>query len=145
MFLTQASLKNPVAIFFLSIAIVLLGSISLDELPIDLFPNISVPVIMVGTLYPGANPSDVERAVSYIIERAVSGVSNLDYVSSTNKQGLSIVRVWFKWGADINAAELEVSQMVQSVMKNLPQGIFPPFIVKFDISNIPVCSITLNG
>lgn len=145
MFLTQASLKNPVAIFFLSVAIVLLGSISLDELPIDLFPNISVPVIMVGTLYPGANPSDVERAVSYIIERAVSGVSNLDYVSSTNKQGLSIVRVWFKWGADINAAELEVSQMVQSVMKNLPQGIFPPFIVKFDISNIPVASITLNG
>ncbi|MBI3802682.1 MAG: efflux RND transporter permease subunit [Nitrospirae bacterium] len=145
MFLTKAALKNPIAIFFLSMAIILLGAISVSELPIDLFPNISVPVIMVGTLYPGANPSDVERAVSYIIERAVSGVSSLDHVSSTNKQGLSVVRVWFKWGADINAAELEVSQMVQSVMKNLPQGIFPPFIVKFDISNIPIASVTLSG
>ncbi len=145
MFLTKASLKNPIAIFFFSVAMILLGTVSLKKLPIDLFPNINVPVIMVGTLYPGANPSDVERSVSYIIERAVSGVSNLDYVASTNKVGLSIVRVWFKWGADINAAELEVSQMVQSVMKNLPQGIFPPFIVKFDISNIPVCSITLEG
>lgn len=145
MFLTQGALKHPIAIFFLCVTIVLFGTIALDDLPIDLFPNISVPVIMVGTLYPGANPNDVERAVSYVIERAVSGVSSLDYVSSTNKQGLSIVRVWFKWGSDINAAELEVSQMVQSVLKNLPQGIFPPFIVKFDISNIPICSITLNG
>ena len=145
MFLTKASLKNPIAIFFFSVAMILLGAVSLKKLPIDLFPNINVPVIMVGTLYPGANPSDVERTVSYIIERSVSGVSNLDHVESTNKVGLSIVRVWFKWGADINAAELEVSQMVQSVMKNLPQGIFPPFIVKFDISNIPVCSITLEG
>ncbi|MDE1889816.1 MAG: efflux RND transporter permease subunit [Planctomycetota bacterium] len=145
MFLTKASLKNPIAIFFFSAAMILLGTVSLKKLPIDLFPNINVPVIMVGTLYPGANPSDVERAVSYIIERSVSGVSNLDHVESTNKLGLSIVRVWFKWGTDINAAELEVSQMVQSVMKNLPQGIFPPFIVKFDISNIPICSITLEG
>ena len=145
MFLTKGALKNPIAIFFLSISIIQLGSISLNDLPIDLFPNISVPVIMVGTLYPGANPSDVERAVSYIIERAVSGVSNLDYVASTNKQGLSVVRVWFKWGSDINAAALEVSQMVQSILKNLPQGIYPPFIVKFDISNIPVASVTVTG
>jgi hydrophobe/amphiphile efflux-1 (HAE1) family protein len=145
MWLTLIALRNGIAILMASLAIVVLGATSLGRMPIDLFPNINYPSIQVGTIYKGANVQDIERTVTYPIEKAVSAVANVRYVESRSRQGLSIVTVQFAWGADLDAGLTEVVQRIQQIMNTLPSGVQQPFILKFDLSNIPVCLITLSG
>ena len=102
MWLTLLALRNRIGILMLSLAMVVLGEISLDRLPRDLFPQIQVPVAFVGVIYKGAPPIDIEQSVVYPIEKAVSSASNVEHVESFAKQGIGAVQVWFNWGADIN-------------------------------------------
>ncbi|MCP9462569.1 MAG: efflux RND transporter permease subunit, partial [Nitrospira sp.] len=145
MWLTLFALRNRIGILMLSCAMVVLGVISLQRLPIDLFPQIQVPVAFVGVVYKGAPPLDIEQSVVYPIEKAVSSASNVEHVESFSKQGLGAVQIWFNWGADINVGQMEVMQRVTQILSSLPPGILQPFIVKFDVSNIPVSLVTISG
>ncbi|MBK8377436.1 MAG: efflux RND transporter permease subunit [Nitrospira sp.] len=145
MWLTLLALRNRIGILMLSLAMVILGATSLERLPVDLFPNIQVPVAFVGVIYKGAPPLDIEQSVVYPIEKAVSSASNVEHVESFAKQGIGAVQIWFNWGADINVGQMEVMQRVTQILNSLPPGILQPFIVKFDISNIPVAFVTASG
>lgn len=145
MWLTLLALRNRIGILMLSLAMVILGATSLDRLPVDLFPNIQVPVAFVGVIYKGAPPLDIEQSVVYPIEKAVSSASNVEHVESFAKQGIGAVQVWFNWGADINVGQMEVMQRITQILNQLPPGILQPFIVKFDVSNIPVAIVTAAG
>ncbi|MGH7232486.1 MAG: efflux RND transporter permease subunit [Nitrospiraceae bacterium] len=145
MWLTLLALRNRVGILMLSLAMVVLGATSLERLPVDLFPNIQVPVAFVGVVYKGAPPLDIEQSVVYPIEKAVSSASNVEHVESFAKHGIGAVQVWFNWGADINVGQMEVMQRVTQILNGLPPGILQPFIVKFDVSNIPVAFVTVSG
>jgi len=138
-------MRNGIAILMASLAIVLLGATSLGRMPIDLFPNLNYPSLQVGTIYKGASAQDIERSVTYPIEKAVSAVANVRYVESRSRQGFSAVTVQFAWGADIDAGLTEVVQRIQAILSSLPTGIQQPFILKFDLSNIPVCILTVAG
>src|ERR1700730_6435784 len=145
MWLTLAAMRNGIAILMASLAIVLLGATSLGRMPIDLFPNLNYPSLQVGTIYKGASAQDIERSVTYPIEKAVSAVANVRYVESRSRQGFSAVTVQFAWGADIDAGLTEVVQRIQAILSTLPVGVQQPFILKFDLSNIPVCVLTVFG
>jgi len=145
MWLTLAAMRNGIAILMASLAIVLLGATSLGRMPIDLFPNINYPSLRIGTIYKGASPQDIERTVTYPIEKAVSAVANVRYVDSRSRQGFSVVTVQFAWGADVDAGLTEVMQRIQAILSTLPVGVQQPFILKFDLSNIPVCILTASG
>ena len=145
MWLTLLALRNRIGILMLSLAMVVLGLTSLQRLPVDLFPNIQVPVAFVGVVYKGAPPLDIEQSVIYPIEKAVSSASNVEHVESFSKLGLGAVQIWFNWGADINVGQMEVMQRVTQILNSLPPGILQPFIVKFDLSNIPVAVVTVAG
>jgi CzcA family heavy metal efflux pump len=145
MWLTLLALRNRIGILMLSLAMIVLGATSLNRLPRDLFPNIQVPVAFVGVIYKGAPPIDIEQSVVYPIEKAVSSASNVEHVESFSKQGIGAVQVWFNWGADINVGQMEVMQRVTQILNQLPPGILQPFIVKFDVSNIPVAFVTVAG
>jgi hydrophobe/amphiphile efflux-1 (HAE1) family protein len=145
MWLTLAAMRNGIAILMASLAVVLLGATSLGRMPIDLFPNLNYPSLQVGTIYKGASAQDIERSVTYPIEKAVSAVANVRYVESRSRQGFSAVTVQFAWGADIDAGLTEVVQRIQAIMSTLPIGVQQPFILKFDLSNIPVCILTVAG
>ena len=145
MWLTLLALRNRIGILMLSLAMVILGATSLERLPVDLFPNIQVPVAFVGVIYKGAPPLDIEQSVVYPIEKAVSSASNVEHVESFAKQGIGAVQVWFNWGADINVGQMEVMQRITQILNSLPPGILQPFIVKFDVSNIPVAIVTAAG
>jgi CzcA family heavy metal efflux pump len=129
----------------LSIMALILGGVSVSRMPVDLFPQISIPMIQVATFYNGASPQDVERSITYPIEKAVSSVADVEHVQSTSKQGLSLVQVWFNYDANLDEGELEVIEHVQSILNALPPGVQQPFVVKLDISSIPVCSVTVAG
>src|SRR5256712_7101553 len=145
MWLTLLALRNRIGILRLSLAMVVLGATSLSRLPRDLFPNIQVPVAFVGVIYKGAPPIDIEQSVVYPIEKAVSSASNVEHVESFSKQGIGAVQVRFNWGADINVGQMEVMQRVTQILNQLPSGILQPFIVKFDVSNIPAAFVTVSG
>jgi len=145
MWLTLLALRNRIGILMLSLAMVVLGATSLDRLPVDLFPNIQVPVVFVGVIYKGAPPLDIEKSVVYPIEKAVSSASNVEHVESFSKHGIGAVQIWFNWGTDINVGQMEVMQRITQILNTLPPGILQPFVVKFDVSNIPVAFVTVSG
>jgi len=145
MWLTLLAMRNAIAVFMAALAVVVLGLTSLSRMPIDLFPNINLPVLTIGTAYPGANVLDIEKTVTYPIEKAVSAVANVRHVESKSRQGISVVQVWFNYDADLNAGQTEVIQRIQQIVNTLPAGVKQPFIIRFDLSNIPVCLITVSG
>ena len=145
MWLTLLAVRNAIAVLMAALAIVVLGATSLGRLSVDLFPNINQPVVTIGTIYTGANVQDIEKTVTYPIEKAVSAVPGVRHVESRSRPGISAVQVWFNYDADLNSGQNEIIQRIQQISNSLPSGIKQPFIVKFDLSNIPVCLITVSG
>src|SRR5574341_626241 len=129
----------------MSLAVLSLGWVSLTRLSVDLFPNIDIPIIRVATFYTGAGPGDVEKTITVPIERAVSAAPGVDRVESTSKQGFSSVSVWFQYGTNLDNAQFEVQQRVAQILNTLPPGIDQPFIIKFDVTNIPVLLVSMSG
>src|SRR4051812_33848529 len=145
MWLTRLALRNPVLILMVSLMLLVLGWVSVSRLAVDLFPDITVPVIRVATFYSGAGPSDIEKSITQPIERAVSASPGVDRVESSSKQGVSLVSIWFNFGTNLDNAQFEVSQRVAQILNTLPPGIQQPFIIKFDITNIPVVQVAMSG
>src|SRR5713226_6768253 len=145
MWLTRLALRNPVLILMLCLMTIALGIVSLQRLSVDLFPEINIPVIRVATFYPGAGPVDVEKTITVPLERAVSASPGVDRVESTSKQGFSSVSVWFNYGTNLDNAQFEVSQRVAQILNTLPPGLQQPFVLKFDVTNIPIVSIAISA
>ncbi len=145
MWLTRLALRNPILILMLSLMVLALGGVALDKLAVDLFPAIEIPVIRVATFYTGAGPEDIEKSITQPIERAVASSPGVDRVESTSKQGASIVGVWFAYGTNLDNAQFEVQQRVAAILNTLPPGVQQPFIIKFDVTNIPVAQVTVSG
>src|SRR2546429_9067573 len=142
MWMTFLALRNAIAVLMASLGITILGVVALERLPIDLFPNINLPIINIGTVYTGAGVLDIEKTVTYPIEKAVSAVSDVKFVDSKSRQGLSTVRLWMNWGADVNNGQTEGIQRIQQILSSLPTGIRQPLVLRFDPPNIPVCLVT---
>ncbi len=145
MWLTRLALRNPVFILMLSLMLVVLGGVSLHRLSVDLFPDIAIPVIRIATFYTGAGPADIEKSITQPIERAVSASPGVDRVESTSKQGVSVVSVWFNYGTNLDNAQFEVSQRIAQILNTLPPGIQQPFVIKFDITNLPIVSVAVSS
>jgi hydrophobe/amphiphile efflux-1 (HAE1) family protein len=145
MWLTRLALRNPILILMMTLMVIVLGAVSVQRLSVDLFPDITIPVIRVATFYPGAGPIDIEKTITQPIERAVSAAPGVDRVESTSKQGVSIVSAWFGYGTNLDNAQFEVSQRVALILNTLPPGIQQPFIIKFDVTNIPIAQVAVSG
>jgi hydrophobe/amphiphile efflux-1 (HAE1) family protein len=145
MWLTRLALRNPVLILMLSLMTIALGAVSLQRLSVDLFPEINIPVIRVATFYPGAGPVDVEKTITVPLERAVSASPGVDRVESVSKQGFSSLSVWFNYGINLDNAQFDVSQRIAQILNTLPPGLQQPFVIKFDVTNIPVVQIAVAG
>lgn len=145
MWLTRLALRNPILILMMSLMVLALGALSTTRLSVDLFPNIDIPVIRVATFYAGAGPEDIEKSITQPIERAVASSPGVDRVESTSKQGASVVSVWFNYGVNLDTAQFEVQQRVAQIQSTLPPGIQSPYILKFDVTNIPVVQVVVRG
>lgn len=145
MWLTRLALRNPVLILMLSLMLIVLGAVSLNRLSVDLFPDITIPVIRIATFYTGAGPADIEKSITQPIERAVSASPGVDRVESSSKQGVSLVSVWFNYGTNLDNAQFEVSQRIAQILNTLPPGIQQPFVIKFDITNLPVVMAAVSS
>ena len=146
MWLTLLAVRNAIAVLMASLAIVVLGATSLGRLSMDLFPNINQPVVTIGTIYTGANVQDIEKTVTYPIEKAVSAVPGVRHVESRSRPGdlgrPGLVQLRRR---PQRRPERDHPAHPADQQHACPSGIKQPFIVKFDLSNIPVCLITVSG
>jgi multidrug efflux pump subunit AcrB len=145
--MTRLSLRNPIAILMICLALVVFAVVVTPRMSIDTFPELTPPVLVVGTLAPGLGPKDVEKTITWRIEKYVSATPGVDHVQSTSRNNLSVVFVWLKWGTDLNSAQTLVQQQVAFAMSAVPKslGVLPPFVLQYDPSNAPVIQVAVSG
>jgi CzcA family heavy metal efflux pump len=145
--MTALSLRNPIAILMAAIGLVVFALVVTPRMSVDTFPELTPPVLVVGTMAPGLGPKDVEKTLTWRIEKYVSATPGVDHVQSVSRNNLSVVYVWLKWGTDLNAAQTLVQQQVAFAMAAVPKslGVLPPFVLQYDPSNAPVVQVAVTG
>ncbi|MCH8935596.1 MAG: efflux RND transporter permease subunit, partial [Gemmatimonadetes bacterium] len=145
MSLSSSSIKRPVAVTMLFVAVALLGSISFQRLPIDLLPDISYPRLVVYTRYPDVAPREVERFLTERIEQRVSSVPGVERVESVSREGISLVTLRFAWGTDMDFAVLNVREQLDNIRDQLPELADRPIVLRTDPTSEPIISISVSG
>jgi multidrug efflux pump subunit AcrB len=144
---TRLALRNPIAILMICIGLVVFAAVVTPRMSVDTFPELTPPVLVVGTLAPGLGPKDVEKTITWRIEKYVSATPGVDFVQSTSRNNLSVVFVWLKWGTNLDSAQTLVQQQVAFAMSAVPKslGVLPPFVLQYDPSNAPVIQVAVSG
>jgi multidrug efflux pump subunit AcrB len=145
--MTNLALKNPIAMLMVCIGLAVFAAVVTPRLSVDTFPELTPPVLVVGTLAPGLGPKDVEKTITWRIEKYVSATPGVDRVESTSRNNLSVVFVWLKWGTNLDSAQTLVQQQVAFAMSAVPKslGVLPPFVLQYDPSNAPVIQVAVSG
>lgn len=139
------SVRHPIFIMSITIILLTLGYMSLKSLPVDLYPDVTLPTVVVQTTYPGAGPKEIETEVTKVLEDEVATISGVDKVSSQNMEGVSILIVEFSLKTNLNFAEQEVRAKVSNSMRLLPEDIDEPIIRKVSPSDAPILGIMLQA
>ena len=145
MFLSNLSIRRPVVATVMMLTLVTLGLFSWRRLPIDMMPDVEIPVLSIITEYPGASPETVEREVSRKIEEAVNPISGVKHVNSISREGLSSVIVEFNLEVKINDVSQEARAKINAIRRELPDAMKEPVIQKFDFSAMPVISLAVRS
>ena len=145
MFLSNVSIKRPVFATMMMVALVVLGIVSYNRLAIDEYPDITYPIVIAQTTYPGASPEVMERDVSRPIEEALNTVQGLKEINSTSLNGVSLVRLTFNLDVDVLAAQQDVQAKVARIRRTLPPEIEEPVINHFDPNDRPIISVAMQS
>jgi Cation/multidrug efflux pump len=143
--ITEISVKRPAAMWMVVILLIALGIFGYTKMGANLLPSMNNPVITVSTIYSGASADDIKKDIVKPIEDAVSGISGLDTINSTAKEGFGTVTVTFKSSANLDTAYLDVQKAIENASAKLPKDANKPTILKMDTNAIPVLAISLNG
>ncbi len=143
--LAELCVRRPVFAAVLTLVTMVVGGVFVTQLGVDQFPKIDFPVVVVTTVLPGASPEDIETSISDKIEGAVNTINGVDELRSNSSEGFSQVLVQFVLEKNVDVAAQEVQQKVNTVLAELPKGIDPPIVQKFDPDAIPILFIALNG
>ena len=143
--LSSSSVKRPVTTIMLLMIVVLLGVTSLMGIPLDLMPDMEVPVAIVMVSYPNASPEEVETMITEPIESALASVEGLDTMVSMTMAGSSVVMVQFEMDTDMNFATLDMREKVALVEGYLPDNSSDPMIMKMNMNSAPVMQVYVSG
>lgn len=143
--MTRGALKNPYAVVAISMIIIMLGIVSYQKMVVDIFPEINVPVVAVVTFYKGMGPSEIEGAITLRLEQLYLQASYVDHIESRSLAGISLIKVYFHPEYDVNAGVAELTSLTYSALRYLPKGMFPPTIIKFGASSLPIAQLTVSS
>src|SRR5690242_3597189 len=138
MVLSDVSIKRPVFTVMVMIGLMTLGILGAKQLSVDLFPDVSFPVVSVVSVYPGAGPEEVEQLVTRPIEEVVSSVNGVDEVRSYSRDSVSTVVIVFKLEADIKSAATDVRDKISAIRSRLPKDLRDPIIQRQDPTALPI-------
>src|SRR5277367_3238041 len=139
------SLKYPFFIIVACLVIAIVGTVALVRMPVDLFPPINIPVVVIATFYSGMPPQQIETNITNPFERWFTLASGVDHIESRSLPGVSLIKIYFQPGTNADADLSTVSNLAMADLRRLPPGTLPPVVLKFDASSLPVCLITLKG
>ena len=139
------AIRNPYFIIVCCLVIAIVGAAVLVRMPVDLFPPINIPVVVVATFYSGMPPEQIETDITGRFERFFTLGSNIDHIESRSLPGVSLIKIYFQPGTNADADLSEISNLAMADLRKLPPGTLPPVVLKFDASSLPVCLITLKG
>src|SRR5271170_4540801 len=143
--MSRFAIRNPYFIVVVALIIIVIGVTSVVRMPVDMFPEINIPVVAVATFYSGMPPEQIETDITARFERFFTLGSGIDHMESRSLPGVSVIRVYFQPGTSADAAVSQISNLAMANLRRLPPGTLPPIVLKFDASSLPVCLITLKG
>jgi len=143
--MSRFSIRNPYFIVVVCLMVAVVGITSLVRMPVDLFPTINIPEVVVATFYSGMPPEEIETEITGRFERFFTLGSGIEHMESRSLPGVSIIKVFFQPGTNSDSDVNEISNLAMADLRRLPPGTLPPVVEKFDASSLPVCLITLKG
>jgi CzcA family heavy metal efflux pump len=144
--IVQIALRRPYTFVVLSLLIAIFGTLAAVRTPTDIFPNINVPVVAVVWTYTGLLPNDMSGRVTYYYERTLSAqVGDIEHIESQSLNGYGVVKIFFQKGVNIRAALAQVTAASQTVLKLLPPGITPPYVLSYNAATVPILQLALSS
>ena len=139
------AVRHPYFIIVVCLFICVLGITSLAQMPVDMFPPINIPVVLVATFYNGMPPEQIEADITDTFERFFTLGSGIDHMESRSMAGVSLIKIYFQPGTDANADVTSISNLAMADLRRLPEGTLPPVVMQVDASSLPVCLLTVEG
>jgi len=143
--MSRFALRHPYLILVVCLITCVVGLTGLVRMPVDLFPPIKIPVVVVATFYSGMPPEQIEQDITGRFERFFTLGSGIDHIESRSLPGVSLIKVFFQPGTNADSAVTTIANLAMANLRRLPPGTLPPVVLKFDASSLPVCLITLKG
>ncbi|WP_321471655.1 efflux RND transporter permease subunit [uncultured Paludibaculum sp.] len=143
--MSKFAILNPHFILVLCLIIAVVGVVSLTRMPVDMFPVMNIPVVVVATFYNGMAPQQIEADITSRFERFFTLGSGVEHIESRSLPGVSVIKVYFQPGFNADSAVTTISNLAMAQLRRLPPGTLPPVVLKFDASSLPVCLVTLKG
>ena len=143
--MSRFAIRFPYLILVACLVTCVVGLTSLGRLPVDLFPAIRIPVVVVATFFAGMPPEQIENDITGRFERFFTLGAGIDHIESRSLPGVSLIKVYFQPGQNPDAAVTTIANLAMANLRRLPPGTLPPVVLKFDASSLPVCLITLKG
>src|SRR6202050_4835477 len=140
------ALRRPYTFVLLALLIAIFGIRAALLTPTDIFPNINIPVVSVGVTYNGLLPNDMSGRVVYFYERYLTAqVADIEHIESQSLSGYGVVKIFFQKDVDVAAALAQVTAASQTVLKLLPPGITPPYVLSYNAATVPILQLALSG
>jgi multidrug efflux pump subunit AcrB len=145
MWLLNLSLRRPITIFVAMLGLALLGYFSFRRMPVDIFPNLDLPVIIVAQPYGGMDPAQMEGSLVYYYEYHFLYITGIDHVESKSIQNIGLVKLYFQPGTDMSQALAQTVSYVDRARAFMPPGTVAPFVVRFDAGTVPVGQLIFSS
>ena len=143
--MSRFAIRNPYFIVVICLMVMVVGATSLLRMPVDMFPSMNIPVVVVATFYSGMPPEQIEADITSRFERFFTLGSGIEHIESRSLPGVSVIKVYFQPGTNPDSAVTTISNLAMAQLRRLPPGTLPPIILKFDASSLPVCLVTFKG
>jgi multidrug efflux pump subunit AcrB len=143
--MSKFAIHNPYFIVVVCLIIAVVGVTSIVRMPVDMFPAMNIPVVVVATFYSGMPPQQIETDITSRFERFFTLGSGIEHIESRSLPGVSVIKVYFQPGTNPDSAVTTISNLAMAQLRRLPPGTLPPVVLKFDASSLPVCLVTFQG
>src|SRR5450432_816646 len=146
MWIVHLALRRPYTFVVFSVLVMILGALAAVVTPKDIFPYINIPVVSVVWIYTGLTPEEMEKRVVTICERGLTTtVNDIEHMESQSYQGVAVIRVFFQPNVKVELALAQITSITQTMLRVMPPGSFPPSIIKYDASSVPILQLGLSG
>src|SRR5215468_7113675 len=146
MWIVRIALNRPYAFVVLALLILGIGPLTIARTPTDIFPDINIPVVAVIWNYGGLSADEMSNRISSIFERLLTtAVNDVQHVEAQSLRGTAVIKVFFQPGAKVDLAVAQVTAATQAILRQLPPGITPPFVLNYNASTVPVLQLALSG